>query len=56
MKINKKRKEDTDESVQKMIETWDVVRCRQCNKRISMLNAKLVKQGTREFFVCKEHR
>lgn len=49
---NKNEKKDTDESVQRMVKNWDKVRCHYCGKRISMLNAKLIKGN---FFVCKEH-
>ena len=46
-------KPDTDESVKKMLDTWDKVNCHYCGKEISMLNAKTVENG--KFFVCKEH-
>jgi formylmethanofuran dehydrogenase subunit E len=41
---------DTDENVQRMVETWDIVRCHQCGKNISMLNAKIVNG---KYFICK---
>ena len=42
-----------DASVQRMLKTWDVVRCWYCGKKISMLNAKITKDG--QHFICKEH-
>ena len=44
---------DTDASVAKMVREWDVVKCRICGKKISMLTAKSVNEG--QYFVCKEH-
>ena len=42
---------DRDEEVEKMLETWDIVKCRYCGKDISMLDAKIVNG---EYFICKK--
>jgi hypothetical protein len=46
-----KEKLDTDEDVEKMLRAWDIVKCRICNKDISMLNATSVNSG--EYFICR---
>lgn len=48
-----KTKKDSDASVQKMIEEWDIVVCHICKKKISMLDAKMTHDG--KHFVCKNH-
>jgi hypothetical protein len=45
-------KRDTDKEVQKMLETWDIVKCFYCGRDISLLNAQPIKNGQR--YVCKE--
>lgn len=49
-------KGETDEEVQKMLEEWDIVTCKYCGKKISMLDAAAVKlaNGSEAFF-CKSH-
>lgn len=57
-KVKKKAKkiiiDDTDEEVQEMIKTWDIVVCKFCGKSISMLTAIPIN----EFgdFICPEHK
>lgn len=46
----RKIQEQKDKEVQAMINTWDIVRCKQCGKQISMLKAKPVPNG----FICSE--
>lgn len=46
-----KNRKSSDKDVEKMIQTWDVVYCYFCNKKISMLNAKMI-DG--RYFICKE--
>lgn len=47
---------ETDENVQKMLEEWDIVKCKYCGKEISMLDAKIIRlENGRESFVCKSH-
>lgn len=41
-----------DEEVQKMLEEWDIVRCRICQKKISMLNSRQLRDGSG--YICKE--
>ena len=50
--IVKRSNEKADREVAKMLETWDIVRCAYCGKKISMLNAKIIKNG--QNFICKE--
>lgn len=47
------KKLNPDEVVQKMVEEWDIVRCKVCGKKVSMLEANLEKGG--QFFICKIH-
>jgi len=47
----KENNTDTKNSIDEMIENWDVVICHQCGKEISMLNADLIEE---KYFVCKE--
>jgi len=47
----KTKEKDLDRKVQHMIDTWDVVKCKYCGKKISMLDARPV-DGM--FFVCKK--
>jgi hypothetical protein len=47
-----KPKTDKDKQIEKMLKTWDIVKCNVCGKKISMLNAKLVNDG--KYFICKE--
>ncbi len=53
MKKEEKIKTPTDEEVNEMIKTWDLVKCQVCGKKISMLNAKMISEDGK--FVCKEH-
>lgn len=55
--ISKKKEEQLkkeDEKVAKMIEKWDIVRCRICGKEISMLDGRLVKNGS--YYICRNHQ
>jgi hypothetical protein len=45
-------KRDTDNEVQRMLKTWDIVKCFYCGRDISLLNAISIKNG--QYFVCKE--
>lgn len=46
----------TDEEVQKMLEEWDIVTCKYCGKKISLLDAGAVKlENGSEAFFCKSH-
>jgi len=47
----KENNTDTKNSIDEMIENWDVVICHQCGKEISMLNADLIEE---KYFVCKK--
>ena len=51
--MNNKEKVDTDKNVERMLKTWDIVKCKLCGKKISMLNAKQTKDGSG--FICKGH-
>lgn len=51
--MNTKNKQDTDKQVEKMLKFWDIVRCKVCGKRISMLTAKPTRDGSG--FMCKGH-
>jgi len=42
-----------DAEVKEMIDTWDIVNCRHCGEKISMLTARKVSLGEDEYFVCK---
>jgi hypothetical protein len=54
LKESQKPPEKTkDEAVEEMLQTWDIVRCRICGRKISMLNAKSINSG--EYFICREH-
>lgn len=54
--MNSNYMKETDEKVEKMIKTWDIVRCKICGKKISMLTAKIKRTADGyEYFVCKEH-
>lgn len=52
MKEKRKIKETTDEEVDKMLRSWDKIKCYKCGKIISLLNARSIDYGM--FFVCKE--
>ena len=59
MKQNKKTNTNNtnlspDEQVQKMLETWDIVKCQICGKEISMLDSIPLKGE--EGFICKKHK
>lgn len=56
MREGKNYKDIKEEDVQKMLEEWDIVKCKYCGKKISMLDARVIKleDGT-EVFVCKSH-
>lgn len=51
--MNKKPKtvRDTDESVMRMVNEWDIVRCCRCGKKTSMLSSTPIRGGDK--FVCK---
>lgn len=51
----RKSEEERDAEVKKMLEDWDIVKCKFCGKKISMLNAKLIHGEETEYFVCKTH-
>ena len=42
-----------DMEVGRMIEKWDLVKCSQCGKELSMLNARSSEGGSS--FTCKAH-
>ena len=47
---------DTDETVQKMIEEWDIVICAICGAKISLFHTDIARTiSGREVFVCKKH-
>jgi len=50
----KNRVRDTDKQVEKMVENWDIVRCKICRKKISMLTAMSINDG--EYFICQAHK
>jgi hypothetical protein len=52
-KEDKKERFETDKDVEKMLKTWDMVKCKVCGKNISMLTAKQTKDGSG--FMCKGH-
>ena len=52
MKDNLKKFE-SDKEVARMLKFWDVVRCKVCGKKISMLTAKPTRDGSG--FMCKGH-
>jgi len=41
-----------DKETEELVKTWDVVTCKSCGKKVSMLEAILVNEG--KFFVCKK--
>ena len=43
---------ESDEVVDKMIETWDEVRCSICGRKVSMLKARMVDN---RYWICQEH-
>lgn len=43
----------SEEKVQQMLNNWDIVTCKICGKKISMLKATAVNDG--EYFVCRKH-
>lgn len=56
-KFNIKHKSSTelqpaysDNQVKEMLDTWDIVNCVKCGKKISMLDGKMLKSGSG--FVC----
>lgn len=51
VKMNNVTPKETDAQVKRMIDTWDIVKCKICKKKISMLDARIVNGG--EYFVCK---
>lgn len=42
---------DSDETVNEMLRTWDIIQCKRCHKEISLLDAVSVNGGL--YFVCK---
>jgi len=57
MKSNSEEDIKTDElldsQVEEMIDTWDIVNCRHCGKKISMLTSRKISIGEDEYFICK---
>lgn len=47
-----KHKRETDKEAEELIETWDVVVCKFCGKKISIFEAKLSRNGS--YFICKK--
>jgi len=47
-----KTKEERDKEVDEMVKEWDIVRCENCEKKISILNSIPLKNG--KGFVCKD--
>lgn len=45
---------DLDESVKKMVDEWDSVKCARCGKIISILDADTIYDGA--LFICKRGR
>jgi len=43
---------ETDDEVKEMIETWDIVNCRHCGEKISMLTSQKVTLGEDEYYIC----
>ena len=43
-----------DSVVDTMVAEWDLTKCVICGRRISMLDARMTKDG--QHFVCKEHK
>lgn len=41
----------TNEQTEKMVKDWDLVKCKACGKKVSMLDAKLIAE---KYFVCKK--
>lgn len=49
-----KRPNIKDDETKRMLDSWDIVRCHYCGKKISMLNAKSINSG--QYFICSgEH-
>lgn len=42
---------ETDKDVERMLKTWDEVKCKFCKRKISMLDAELNEDG--QYFQCK---
>jgi len=56
-KHNKDTIDNIPEVEEENLAEWDMVICRYCKKKISMLNALLVTGSNgNEYFICKEHR
>jgi len=51
--ITNKDNTQKDKEVEEMLETWDVVNCRHCGKKISMLTSRKISIGEDEYFICK---
>ena len=47
-----KNKRETEKEVKIMLDNWDKVKCGICKKKISMLEARLSKDGSR--FICRK--
>ena len=46
-----------NEEVDKMLKEWDMIRCKICGKKITMLEAEIIRtEEGYEYFVCPEHR
>jgi hypothetical protein len=43
---------ETDDEVKEMIDTWDIVNCRHCGEKISMLTSRKVTIGEDEYYIC----
>ena len=51
--ITNKDNTQKDKEVEEMLETWDVVNCRHCGKKILMLTSRKISIGEDEYFICK---
>jgi len=45
---------DSDEDVSKMVREWDIVTCKICGRKLSMLD--VVDFGGGQYFVCSRHK
>jgi hypothetical protein len=48
-----KNQVNKDKEVERLLETWDIVRCKYCGEEVSMLDANLIEGG--QYFICKKH-
>jgi len=52
IKADENSMSDKDAEVQEMIDTWDIINCRHCGKKISMLTSRKVTMEDDEYYVC----